>query len=327
VYVVADADTNSLIITTAPKLVDRVKLILADLDRSVPQVLIKVLLAEVTHTNSSDLGFQAQYKNLWMNGEEGVSAGTDFGLNSARGGLKATIVDENWSATLRALALEGKLDVLSRPYILASDNQLASILVGQNFPFVTNSRTTDTGQTINTVQYQDIGIILNVTPHINPDGKVIMDVAPEISALAPDQSVEIAPGVSAAVFNKRSAQSRVAIDNGRTIVIGGLMEDRKTLAVQKVPLLGDIPVLGWLFKRNVEGKSKTELLIFLTPHVAMDSEILTDVSKDEMKGSKLVPNAVSPGTFDAQLEGMQRGATTKPAEPIYVQPPQPDKGD
>ena len=116
-------------------------------------------------------------------------------------------------ATIRAQT-NGKLDVLSRPYVLASDNQLASITVGQEVPFVTNSRTTDTGQTINTIQYGDVGIILDVLPHINRDGLVIMDVAPEISALT-NSTVPVSEGINAPIIAKRSAQSRVAIENDR----------------------------------------------------------------------------------------------------------------
>jgi general secretion pathway protein D len=324
VYVVADPDTNSLLITTAPKFVEKVKMIIAELDHSVPQVLIKVLLAEVSHENTSDIGVQMSFLNKRSNGL-GSSVGTDFGLTKATGGLVVSIAEENFQATLRALATEGKVDVLSRPYILASDNQLASILVGQYVPFITDTRIDVNSNVINTVNYQNVGIILNVVPHINPDGKVIMDVAPEISALIPGNGVQISAGVTAPVFSTRSAQSRIAIENGRTIVIGGLMEDKKNTTITKVPLLGDIPVLGNLFKRTQDDKTKTELLIFLTPHVAMEASTLKDMSKDEMGGAKILPNAVAPHAFEEQLKGMQRGATTAPSEPLYVAPPEPDK--
>jgi general secretion pathway protein D len=324
VYVVADPDTNSLLITTAPKFVDKVKMIIAELDRSVPQVLIKVLLAEVSHENTSDIGVQMSFINKRDSGF-GSSVGTDFGLTKATGGLVVSIAEENFQATLRALATEGKVDVLSRPYILASDNQLASILVGQYVPFITDTRIDTNSNVINTVSYQNVGIILNVVPHINPDGKVIMDVAPEISALIPGNGVQISAGVTAPVFSTRSAQSRIAVENGRTVVIGGLMEDKKNTTITKVPLLGDIPVLGNLFKRTQDDKTKTELLIFLTPHVAMEASALKAMSKDEMGGAKILPDAVAPHAFEEQLKGMQRGATTAPSEPLYVAPPQPDK--
>jgi general secretion pathway protein D len=308
VYVVADTDTNSLLIATASRFEHQVKEIIEELDRAVPQVLIKVLIAEVSHENSDDLGVDFSILNTRPSGN-GQTAITDFGAAAATGGLKISVLEPHVSATLRVLSQQGKLDVLSRPYILASDNQLATITVGQEAPFITNSRITDTGGTINTVQYRDIGIILNVTPHINPDGLVILDVAPEISSLT-GTTVPIQAGVDAPVIAKRSADSRVGIPNGQTIVIGGMMEDKKTSTIRKVPLLGDIPVLGLLFKRTEVTKTKTELLIFLTPHVAQQPVKLHNMSQDEMNGVKLTPNAVQPGTFDDHLKGLQRGKTS-----------------
>ena len=243
--------------------------------------------------------------NLRSSGR-GAQLFTDFGISSATDGLILRLVEENVEIALRALEKVGKLDVLSRPYILASDNHPATITVGQEVPFIRQSRTTETGQTINTIQYEDIGIILNVTPHINPDGLVIMDISPEISTLT-GTTIPISETVTAPVFAKRSAQSRVSILDGQTIVIGGLMEDRKTESIRKVPILGDIPILGWLFRRTVEEKTKTELLIFLTPHVVREPEALKAMSEDEMAGSKVIPEAVAPGAFDEHMKGMQRG--------------------
>ncbi|HSV15640.1 MAG TPA: type II secretion system secretin GspD, partial [Tepidisphaeraceae bacterium] len=319
VYVVADQDTNSLLVATASKYEDRVKSIIQELDRPVPQVLIKVLIAEVTHDNSSDLGMDFSVLNTRASGN-GQRIGSSFGnaaAGAANGGLVVSMLESQVQATLHALATSGKLDVLSRPYILASDNQQASITVGQIVPFVTESRLDQNSNTINTIQYQDIGIILNVTPHINPDGLVILDVAPQISSLT-QTTIQISAGVSAPVFQLRSAQSRVGIKDNQTIVIGGLMEDRKNSTLEKVPILGDIPLLGLAFQRNQVTKTKTELLIFLTPHVAAAPEQLKPMSADEMKGLKLTPQAVQPGTFQDHMEGMQRGGGA-PAE-------QPDRG-
>ena len=121
--------------------------------------------------------------------------------------------------------------------------------------------------------------------------------------------------MDAPTIAKRSAQSRVAVQNGQTIVIGGLMEDRKTSTVNKVPILGSIPLVGELFKHTVVSKTKTELLIFLTPHVAAEPTKLKGMSQDEMDGTRLVPNAVEPGAFQEHMRGMLRGATTEPSAP------------
>jgi general secretion pathway protein D len=336
VAIIADADTNSVLVRTAPKNYEQVKRVLDELDRPVAQVLIKVLVAEVRHDNTSDIGSEFSALNLRSgpvttvtgtganavtstvntpNGQ-GQREGTQFNVpnfTNGTGGIIA-ITESNFSATIHALETQGKLDVLSRPYILASDNQLASITVGQEVPYVTNSQLTDTGQTINTIQYSDIGILLDVIPHINPDGLVILDVAPEISAIS-STSIQIAQNVNATVFDKRSAQSRVEVQDGQTAVIGGLMEDQANVTNNKVPILGDIPFIGPLFQRKTTDKTKTELLIFLTPHVASRPDLLKGMGEDELRHTKLVPNAISPGAFEEQMEGMNAGAAaTQPAK-------------
>jgi general secretion pathway protein D len=315
VFVVADPDTNALLVTTASKYEKQVRLIIDDLDRAVPQVLIKVLIAEVTHDDGTDVGAEFSVLNLRANGQ-GSKGGVNFGLSKLAGGLVAQVVENNFTATIRALESVGKLDVLSRPYILASDNQLARITVGQEVPFIDNSRITDTGQTINTLNYKDVGILLDVIPHINSDGLVILDVAPEISALT-GETVPISDNASQPIIAKRSAQTRVGIRDGQTIVIGGLMEDRKTQTIDKVPILGDIPLLGEAFKHHQDKKTKTELLIFLTPHVAQKPDALEASSNEETRGTKLLPGAVAPGVFDQHMQQMRSGqsAQTQPTQP------------
>jgi general secretion pathway protein D len=122
--------------------------------------------------------------------------------------------------------------------------------------------------------------------------------------------VPISETVDAAVFAKRSAQTRIAILDEQTIVIGGLIEDRVNSKVTKVPVLGDIPVLGALFRRTDEETEKTELLIFLTPHVAAEAAQLQAMSDDETSGARIVPHAVAPGVFEQHMEGLRRGSGT-----------------
>ncbi|GIW76875.1 MAG: hypothetical protein KatS3mg104_1938 [Phycisphaerae bacterium] len=319
VSIIADTDTNSLLIRTAPGNYPRVKSVLDEMDKPVRQVLIKVLIAEVTHTNGSDIGAELSALNIRASGN-GQQAQTNFlipGIQQNGTGLVVQLLETDFQATIRLLETQGKLDVLSRPYILASDNQLASITVGQEVPLIDSSRITDTGQTINTLSYQDVGILLDVIPSINPDGLVILDVAPEISTLT-GETVPISDTASQPIIAKRSAQTRVGVRSGNTIVIGGLMEDRVTESVNKVPLLGDIPLLGEAFKRTVKNKAKTELLIFLTPHVADSPEQIPGMSKDEVDATKLLPKAIGPGVYDEHRQGMQRGdpaATTPSSDP------------
>jgi len=293
VYIEADEDTNALIIMTSPANYEKVKSVLEELDKPVPQVLIKVLIAEVTHDGALDLGTEFSFLNNWEeNNISNITTDTDFGISALTSGAVATVVGERFDVKLRALAEKGKLNILSKPYILASNNQTATITVGNEVPFVTDSRTTETGQTINTIEYEDIGIILEVTPVINDEGLVTMDVSQEISAIS-DTTVKISETVDAAVFAKRSSENRVIARSGQTVVIGGLMEDRKTDNVSKVPLLGDIPVLGALFRRVEKDNSKTELLIFITPTVAADDKELVEISNENKQENPLIDKVYS----------------------------------
>ncbi len=183
-------------------------------------------------------------------------------------------------------------------------------------PIITNSQVTELGAIVNTVKYQSIGISLDVTPHINPDGLVSMDVSPQISSIS-DQTVTVSTGITSPVFNQRQAESHVQIRDGETIVIGGLMQDQKTQTISKIPILGDIPYIGIIFQRDQVTKTKTELLIFLTPHVALSPDRLQGMSNDEVRGVQLTPNAVQPGTFEYHIDGMRRGGSaTQPVLPV-----------
>ena len=302
-YFEADADTNSLLILTSSKNYEKIRPIIEELDLPVPQVLIKVLFAEVTHSDLVDLGTEFSLVNLQGDGDS-TSFATDFGLANASSGLVIGAVEGDLNVTLRALQEVGKLNILSRPYILTGNNQAATITVGAEVPFVTNVRFTETGQAINTIEYQDIGIILEVTPSINREGLVTMTVSPEISETT-GETVPIGQGVEAAVFAKRSSEARLAVRDGQTIVIGGLIEDQLKKNVDKVPLLGDIPLVGALFRRTIEEKSKTELLIFLTPHVAAAAEELTEISDAEAARSNLGQGGMGAEVFEQHMDAMR----------------------
>src|SRR5690606_3365687 len=192
--------------------------------------------------------------------------------------------------TLRAIAEAGKTEVLSRPSVLARNNQEAVITVAQQVPLITSVRYDNFGNQINGVQYTPVGIILRVTPFITSDGMVEMIISPEISNLS-DQTVPIAAGVEAPVINTRSADTVVVTPDGQTVVIGGLMSNLKTQTDNKIPLLGDIPLLGNLFKRRARGDTKTELLIFLTPRIVYAPSQLAQVSAGERRQQRFATEA------------------------------------
>lgn len=235
--------------------------------------------------------------------------GTSLGLSNTLGLAAATtgsfvrLTSDDWSATIHLLASKGKLEVLSRPSIMARNNQEAVIVVGSEVPFITNSRITDTGETINTIQYDNVGIILRVTPFITSEGSVEMIVAPEISTLT-DQTVPISNNASAPVIAKRSAETVVVTPNAQTVVIGGLMETQHTETVTKIPLLGDIPYLGAAFRHTVKGDVKKELLMFLTPYIVDDAKGLREVTNEEVDKTDLVEKAFTRKDFEKYLDSL-----------------------
>src|SRR5438477_12210557 len=161
----------------------------------------------------------------------------------------------------------GNAKVLTLPSILARNNQPATITVGQSVPLITAVRYDTLGNAINSISYQSVGIILRVTPFITSEGLVEMILSPETSELVADRSqwvpISSGPGgtVSAPLINTRSADTVVVTPNGQTVIIGGLMEDSKADTESRIPLLGDIPILGNLFKHKIKSTAKTELLI------------------------------------------------------------------
>ncbi len=296
--ITSDAETRRVIVVTDDATNENIKTIIATLDKPKPQVLINVVFVQVTHANDLDLGTEASYtgKIAIKNGPTGIAT-TKFGLGEALadpthfGAFYEILGKHGLDATLHALAVRNKTEILSRPSILTRSSQQATIMVGQSIPIITNSRVSDqTNNTINTVMYRDIGIILRVTPFITPDGLVEMIVSPEISSLSA-KTVPISNTVDQPVIDKRQADTVVVTPSDQTVVIGGLISNETTDRDSKVPFLGDIPILGYAFKRKVKTNAKTELLIFLTPHVVQNPGDLAKVAAKERKQMELAPGA------------------------------------
>jgi len=262
IAIVAEPNSNTLLISGSPRFFRTIAAMVNELDQPPPQVLVQVLLAEVTLNDTTEFGFEWQVSANPSGRKIGV--GPRFGLKTD--GFTFSVSSGDLTLLLRALQSQGRLEVLSRPQILAADNQQAEISIGQRVPFVTASRITEAGTTLNTIQYENVGIILTVTPHISPDGFVKMEVSPEISSVA-DSTVEISENLNAIVINRRSATTTVTVQDGHTIVIGGLITNKLQNIEEKVPIVGDIPLLGALFKSTKVVKERTELLIILTPRI------------------------------------------------------------
>jgi general secretion pathway protein D len=296
--ITSNAETRRLIIVTDEETNESIRQIIESLDKPKPQVLINVVFLQVTHNRDLDLGTELIQSGDYLGNNLAATATTTFGGPTT--GLVYRMVNNDIDATIRALSRVGKTEILSRPSILARSSQQATIMVGQEVPFITNSRISDTGQTTNTVQYQDIGIILRVTPFITSEGLVEMIVTPEISALS-ERTVAISETVNTPVIDKRSADTVVVTPSDQTVVIGGLISNQTTNQDSKVPLLGDIPLLGNAFKRTVRQNSKTELLIFLTPHVVPHPEDLSKLTDVERSKLELKPETFPQAEIDKHL--------------------------
>ncbi len=308
----ADRDSRSIIVISDEYSNEHIKEIIKSLDRPIQQVLIKVVFAEVTYRDDLDVGVEGM---LDINGDRPGSNvfETAYGLAAETRGGFYRLLEDDVNVTLRAIQEAGKLEVLSRPSILTRNNQEAVITVGKEVPFITNSRVTSDGQTINTVEYEDIGIILQVTPFITKEGLVEMILAPEISTIT-DETVPISDTINSPVFAKRSADTVVVTPNGQTVVIGGMMEDNATETRNKVPVLGDIPGLGLLFQRKVKESEKTELLIFLTPYVVEGPEKLVDVTAKERGQSELMPQAFPEDQLTKFMDGLPEAQVEKSSD-------------
>jgi len=328
--VTVDPETHNLIVIADEETSQQISNVLANLDQPKPQVLIKVVFMEVQRNNSSDIGIEGGYTRAayskWLGGSITGNVANVFGLsglNSIATNLNSSgssstfltpnsgangfyqIMSSDFQATLRAIAASGNAQILSRPSILARDGQLAKIVVGQEVPLPTSVSYATSGSStipIVNVTYTDVGIILNVTPFIGANGLVEMIVQPQTSAVSTTQSQTIAPGVSAPYLDLRSADTVVVTPDSQPVVIGGLISNTKASSESKVPLLGDIPILGNLFKSKAKSDDKTELLMFLTPHIVRAPDQLVAMAGRETSQSMLITNSVSEQELNRFLE-------------------------
>ena len=296
--VTADPATNSLVIQASQEGYATLREVIAQLDIPRPQVLVEALILVVDITDATQLGFNGILRLVRDPYDLAISTATDSNtselLGAAVGGpagaavapflanfLKNTLkTDPDGNATsgtliqgiIRAAASDAGINIISAPHILTSDNEQAEIRIGDNIPIVTSRVDAATGggvlSTSVNVERQDIGVTLRVTPQISEGNTVRLELFQELSAV--NQALTDITGSAADVgvaLSNRRIENTVVVADGETIVIGGLIGDRYSDTVTKVPFLGDIPILGWLFKTQERTLTKTNLLVFLTPHI------------------------------------------------------------
>jgi general secretion pathway protein D len=307
-----DQETRSIIVVADDETAMHITNVVRQLDRPTPQVLINCVFMEATYTKGTDIGVDGTYTHTVSSRKIDAfngtgSAATAFDLATS-GGLY-TLAGQDLTINLAALARAGKTEILSRPSILARNNQQATITIGQQVPLISGVTFDNFGNQRNAITYEDVGIILRVTPFITSDGMVEMIVAPEVSSVS-ESSVSFASGTNelggatAPIINVRSADTVVVVPDGQTVVIGGLMQTLKTKSERKVPILGDIPLLGLLFKHKITEDEKKELLIFMTPHIVKRPTELARHTTNERTKAEISRKAFTEEDINRFLDNM-----------------------
>jgi general secretion pathway protein D len=308
ISVTADKASNALIVVASPSDYQNILQIIKQLDKRRRQVFVEAMIAEIYISKLLELGTKWR-ATVTKDGEPifitgvgkvdpstissivtGLTGLTMGGLANyftiPAGFLSGTTSDVKAPGIAALFSLsdfQDAVNVLSTPQILTSDNKEAEIIVGENVPFLSKRERdiTTTNTVLSSIERRDIGITLKITPQINEGAFVKLDIYQEISALVGGERLEILTQLGP-TFTKRATRTSVVVKDKQTVVIGGLMQERDEEITTKVPLLGDIPLLGWLFKYKSTQKIKINLLVFLTPHVVTDSTLLSRLSQDKL---------------------------------------------
>ena len=301
----ADPATNALIITASDPVYNNLRAVVELLDVRRAQVFVEALIAEVTADKAAEFGVQWQALNGINNPGANVIGGTNFGAAGVGGniitaagnigtvgqGLNIGIVKGtttipglgtvlNLGMLAKFLENDANANILSTPNLLTLDNEEAKIIIGQNVPFITGSYAQTgnaaTATPFQTIERKDVGLTLRIKPQISQGGTVRLQVYQEVSSVL-NQTINNAAGV---ITNKRSLESTVLVEEGQIIVLGGLIQDSVTNGEDKVPVLGDIPLLGNMFRHETRRHTKTNLMVFIRPYVMRDSHSHQGLTQD-----------------------------------------------
>lgn len=308
----ADTASNALIITSSDVVYNNLRAAVEMLDVRRAQVFVEALIAEVTADKAAEFGIQWQDLNGINRAGANIIGGTNFGTLGAGGaagagggniisaagnigtvgqGLNIGVVKGtttipglgtvlNLGMLARVLENDANANILSTPTLLTLDNEEAKIIIGQNVPFITGSYAQTGGATtaspFQTIERKDVGLTLRIKPQVSQGGAVKLQVYQEVSSVQ-NQTINNAAGV---ITNKRSLESTVLVDEGKIIVLGGLIQDSVSNGEDKVPVLGDIPLLGNLFRHESRRRTKTNLMVFIRPYVLRDGHAYEGLTQD-----------------------------------------------
>lgn len=297
VAITADEQTNSLVITADQSVQEKLATVIARLDIRRAQVLVEAIIVEVQDGNGLNLGVQWANKNVGaqqftntglpvFNAAQGVadykknggitSANPAWDMFSAYNGMAAGFFNGDRGVLLTALASNNKNDILATPSIVTLDNKLASFNVGQDVPVLSGSQTTSGDNVFNTVERKTVGTKLKVTPQVNEGDAVLLEIEQEVSSVDSSSNSTLGP-----TFNTRTIQNAVLVKTGETVVLGGLLDDFSKEQVSKVPLLGDIPLVGQLFRYTSTERAKRNLMVFIRPTIIRDDDVYRSLSKEK----------------------------------------------
>ena len=343
VKVVADKATNSLVITAKPEEFQVLEPIILKLDIPRKQVYVEALIMEVRATLQISVGVDwtvADETSLPLGADDGVAFGgsrtsgasvlDELGRLTVPSGLTAGVVSfpvtiggvtfSNLAALITAAQTDNNFNIISTPQLMTLDNEEASVVVAENIPFSTrvDEGTAVTDRAIQSLEYRDVGVTLKVTPQINEKRFVKLKIFEEISRVV-SETTQVTPTqvVLAPTTTKRTAETNVQVRDGQTVVIAGLVGDNVDISSTKVPCLGDIPIVGWLFKSETRNTTRTNLLIFLTPYIVATPEEAEEIYQrkssymNELTGSKtdqdVQPEEPTPAQVSSgEAEGSQK---------------------
>jgi len=324
VVVVAEPASNKLIVNATDRYFDDIMEVIRELDKRPDMVMVQVMIAEVTLNSTEEMGVELGIQDSLLFNRGVVDATTgnlipgfnfnnqalgnnaanpgsardqvagqalsDFGLGRTNselgfGGLVLSASNESVSVLIRALQESRRLDVLSRPQVMMLNNTTGRVQVGASVPFISGTNNV-LGNVQNTVEFRDVGLILDVTPRISPDGLIVLQVSAERSDLGSvDDGVPIAVNDGAVlrvpIFEATRADTFVTARDGQTVILGGLITKERAAFERKVPYLGDVPFFGRLFRTDGIAEERTELLIVLTPQIVRDEADVDRINSEE----------------------------------------------
>lgn len=306
--IIANKETNSLIIAALPEEFNEIKRVIKELDIVREQVYIESLIVEVSADSGWGFGIDWMLGNQWGSHIAGTSnitgsvpnftvpsglSGKTLAVPLGTGFQLGYLADKSilGYALLNASASDRNFNVLSTPQVLAIDNNESEINVGEEIPVPTNNRISDTGTQFYTFEYKSVGVKLKCKPHITNKASITLDLFLEVNSVLGETTVLEKGGVIPPKLGRRDFKTKVTVGDGKTIVVGGLIRNSKSRTETYIPILGDIPLLGNLFKRYSVSDSKTNLLVFITPYIVTKQDkldVLTDKKKEQQRRLKFL---------------------------------------